>query len=378
MPARAIGFAITDPAGGVAYYRAAAPAIILHALGDYVVVSDELRMAPDGTFTLGLTSPEGAPPVGWAPDVVVLTGGWPSGLPHVGWIDEARAAGQLVICDVDDYPHVPPDNRHHDPRLAAAKLAAFDRADAVTCSTGVIADWLRMNTTTPVHLVRNVVDPAMYRYARTLNATRRLERAERPVVIGFRGGTAFHQADLEALGGELARLGADVRFRHIGDDPAAPSFAALTGVNPEQVVSVPLVPFRDYPETLAGVDIGILPLADRVFSYAKSGIGALEWTAAGVPWLASPSPEYLRLDKAGCVRRRHQWAGRLADLIRSPELRLEVHLRQRETARRAWENRARAWASVLEQRTAPVEDRGCPPPSADTQSPERNHRRGRA
>lgn len=369
MPA--IGFAVTDPANAVAYYRAAAPAAIRVELGDAVLVSDQLMLTPTGVFALQMGGTDAA----WTPDVVVLTGGWPSGLPHVEWISEARANGQLVLCDVDDYPHVPPDNRHHDPELARAKLAAFNHADAVVCSTPVIAEWLALNSTTPVHVVRNVVDPGMFTYARALNHARHLG-PDRPVVIGFRGGTAWHRADLEALGGELAGLGDQVRFRHIGDDPDQPSFAELTGVDPAQVVSVPLVPYRDYPETLAGVDIGILPLADRVFSYAKSGIGALEWCAAGVPWLASPAPEYLRLDPGSCVRRRRHWAARLRDLIVSPELRLAAHLRQREHSRAEWRNRAKGWASVLEQRTARGVAPGCPPPGASSQSPERIHRHG--
>ena len=47
---------------------------------------------------------------------------------------------------------------------------------------------------------------------------------------------------------------------------------------------------------LGGVDVAVIPYANRSFSKAKSAIAALEWTAAGVPWISTGNPEVALLD----------------------------------------------------------------------------------
>ena len=48
---------------------------------------------------------------------------------------------------------------------------------------------------------------------------------------------------------------------------------------------------HDYPRMFRNIDIGIAPLSDVPFHHAKSAIKGLEYPAAGVPFIASPSPE---------------------------------------------------------------------------------------
>lgn len=343
MVERAIGFAITDPAGGVAYYRGAAPANALRARGHTVVVSDALQQTPTGELVLGLEVEEG-PPVAWSPDVIVLTGGWPSAIP-VEWLHEARAAGQVVVVDLDDWPWIPSDNYHHEPALALAKAAAVGACDQVTCSTPYLAARVLRSwkPVAPVRVCRNIVEPRMFSAACAVNFARLESALERDTItVGFRGGLAWHRADVQHVAGvlrELAELEPRVRFVHVGhidrvkrtgaEELELPTFAEVCGLEAERVATRPLVPYRDYPHALGGVDLGIVPLTARPFSLAKSCIGGLEWTAAGVPWIASATPEYFWLDPTGCAQRSRQWLGLLRALL-APDRRAEWLARQAE------------------------------------------------
>jgi hypothetical protein len=65
------------------------------------------------------------------------------------------------------------------------------------------------------------------------------------------------------------------------------------------------VPFEEWPRAVASVGVGIAPLADTKFNRSKSWLKPLEMSATGVPWVASPRAEYVRLHALG--------AGVLAD-----------------------------------------------------------------
>lgn len=317
----AIGFAITDPENGVAHYRGAVPADVLRARGHTVVVSDVMQLTPAGTLALALAiDPER--PVAWEPDVVILTGGWPSAI-ELEWISEARASGQRVFVDVDDWPRIPPSNPHADSRLFSAKVAAIARADALICSTPVLARGMGAARPAATVVSRNRVDAERFAGIRTLNTA----RAERygdtnpdPVVIAWRGGVAFHLPDLALLRDALDELGRDesVRFVHVGHTDDAPSFASVVGIPEWRVERRPLVTFGAYPPNLLGVDLALVPLdVDTPFSLAKSNIAGMEWTAAGVPFLASEHPEYRALvDRDQLLpRRARHWRGALRALI---------------------------------------------------------------
>lgn len=355
----AIGFAITDPDGGVAHYRAAVPANMVRAHGHTVVVSDALQITPAGTIALGIQMADGdpnAPMVAWQPDTVVLTGGWVSGM-ELENIDDARAEGQRVIVDIDDHLTVPRSNRHYDPRLPGAKVRAMARADLVTCSTPYLADALRRQTSTPVVVCRNRVERQHFAAAFEVNELHRRKQfpyyPERHMrlLACYRGGVAFHRDDLAQLpAAQIVRNG-EWRFAHVGHDDGAPSLARALNVDESVVTRRPLVPWRAYPGLLAPADVGLLPLAARPFSMAKSAIGPLEFSAAGVPWIASAwNPEYVALDPESCVSKWRQWVAEL-DAMRDPSYRAGALHRQREAAARygwATPSAAAEWAAALD------------------------------
>jgi glycosyltransferase involved in cell wall biosynthesis len=89
----------------------------------------------------------------------------------------------------------------------------------------------------------------------------------------------------------------------------------------------------DYPKAMAGFDIGIVPLDDIAFNHAKSALKVLEFAAVGVPTIASPTPDNVRMAMHGAcllAGRRREWNRELRRLATSPGLRAELGGRARE------------------------------------------------
>lgn len=402
-----VGFAITDPKGGGAWYRGMFPAACLRALGHEVVCGEMLRFGP--SWELGIDLREGVidNPQGiagelytdeagtegevWCPDVMVLTAGWSMGILEVLELGRQAGAGeagrnrsQTIALDFDDGLEAPRDNAGWRPRQAELKAAAALSADRLVCATPMIArDFALVRR--PTKVVRNRVSPELFETVRDTNEARlaldcygtewgAAAPAEsswglvgEPVTddrltLGYRGPMPWHRADIEALkpiAGRLVELGC--YLVHIGareDD--AQSFAEAVGIPfAERRLQVP---FALYPNQLAGIDVGLVPFARRRWSTYKSAIGALEWNAAGVPWLASDVPEYRRLHSASSLSSWPRWVREL-ERLRDGEERRDLYRRQVQRSERfyATEGSARArdvgreWADALALELSPIE-----------------------
>jgi hypothetical protein len=87
------------------------------------------------------------------------------------------------------------------------------------------------------------------------------------------------------------------------------------------------VPIEEWPRSVAGLGIGIAPLADTKFNRSKSLLKPLEMSACGVPWVASPRAEYRRLHAMGAgilADRPRTWYRELKRLRESAGLRQEL------------------------------------------------------
>jgi hypothetical protein len=301
-----IAFASTH--GGCAHYRAELPSRVLGLFAPRMTVvwGDDLSYnallgSPIGIYhELGDQRDHENVPF-FEPDVISLAGAYPVAL-GADIIRVARAHGQRVICDCDDWPELPPENPHYRPEGAELKLEALRAASAVTCSTPALRAHLLehgINAT----MIRNTIDAERYRFEHDENVARRhasalVEHASgvdpEPLVVAYRGLLAgFHDDDVRELAGRLPDEG--IRYVHVGADPrSANTFAELAGVPAELVREVPAASFELYGPGLAGVDVALIPMAPRPFSAAKSAIAALEWHAAGVPWLGSNQSELVR------------------------------------------------------------------------------------
>lgn len=369
-----IGFALTDVAGGGAWYRGLLPARLLRELGHEVVCGDSLRFGP--RWELGIDLREGFTdnPQGiagelytdeagtegevWCPEVLVLTAGWAMGILEVlelgrmsGAGELGRNVGQVLAIDYDDGLDAPKDNAGWRPRQVELKAAAALSADRIVCATPTIAREFAL-VRRPTRVVRNRVDPLLFDAVRAQNEPRLeadrfatvLEQApeltpagalgvgysfedDDRLAVGYRGPLPWHRADVAELGRIAERLlELGCYLVHIGareDDRE--TFAEVVGVPfAERRVQVP---FAAYPAQLWGIDVGLIPFARRRWSSYKSAIGALEWNAAGVPWLSSDVPEYRRLYSASALASWPRWLREL-ERLREGKARRDLYRRQ--------------------------------------------------
>lgn len=151
-------------------------------------------------------------------------------------------------------------------------------------------------------------------------------------VIGWGGSVHSHPDDLQTVGVGIERVMDEGTFRVVGP-----------GTNVQKVLRLSREPestgvremHEEWPAALADLGIGIAPLADTRFNMGKSWLKPLEYSATGVPWVASPRAEYRRLHEMGVgllADKPKHWASQLRKLIREPQLRADMSAQGRELA----------------------------------------------
>jgi glycosyltransferase involved in cell wall biosynthesis len=186
-------------------------------------------------------------------------------------------------------------------RATSATLRAALAADVFTTTSAVIADKYHRAGVERVEVIPNcprgdAAEPVLCADTGLVLAWKTHSRPLRPrrprsdgVVVGWVAG-AEHYADVEGIGivDALERLLAShehVRVECIGVDLRLP----------EHYRHDANVHFDDLPARIGGFDVGIAPLADIPFNWARSDIKLKEYAASGVPWLASPIGPYVGL-----------------------------------------------------------------------------------
>lgn len=288
------------------------------------------------------------PPEGW-PDVMVF-----QRLTHP-WMAQAvpllRQQGVAVVIDVDDdLAHIHPRNpafealhprnaRNFDPRTNHRPhnwlnlAVACREATLVTVSTdALLAAYAAHGRGRVLH---NVL-PSYYDQAEHTDSD----------VIGWPAALASHPDDPSACGGAIARLVNDdgAVFRVIGPSTGTGVAFGLRADAPG--VTDDVTPAQ-WPQRVAELGVGIVPLADTRFNAAKSWLKGLEMSALGVPWVGSPRAEYRRLNALGAgvlADRPRTWYRELARLRTSESARTELAAKSREAVRALrFEHQAYRW-----------------------------------
>jgi glycosyltransferase involved in cell wall biosynthesis len=186
-------------------------------------------------------------------------------------------------------------------------------ADAVTVTTEYLAEQVaRFNEN--VHVIPNCVDAALLDFQRP--------RSDR-VVIGWAGG-ASHANDFAFVRNELKgylRRTPEVDVHIIGTDyrrELGRPDARLSGWSENLVEYLRKIDFS----------IGLAPLAYHAFNKAKSDLKILEYAALGIPVVATdfgPYSESVRHGVTGfLVKRPHEWARYLRELVNDEAMRTEM------------------------------------------------------
>jgi len=168
-------------------------------------------------------------------------------------------------------------------------------------------------------------------------------------LIGYAGSLHSHPDDVPQLGDSIRRLVEDDghRFRVVSDGTGMESALGLSA-EPEATGAVPI---GAWPAAVAQLGVGVAPLADSVFNAGKSWLKPLEYSALGVPWVASPRAEYAEFHRRTGVgflaRRSRDWYRLLRRLAVDAGLRAEQSAAGREaTAEMTYAAQAWRWAEV--------------------------------
>jgi len=242
-------------------------------------------------------------------------------------IQLAKKEGQIVINDVDDwYWGLDPSNsawkashpKHNKKENTDFYRKIIGASTLVTTSTPFLYEKMK-EWNKNVLLLPNTVDTkAFKKHDHTKNDY---------VVIGWAGSTAHRSKDLQVLCGIFPlTTTTQISYLHAGHYDGSPHFADEIGLPKEKVKTLPICDPEHYPEMFQ-MDIGIAPLRDFPFNHAKSEIKLLEYSASGIPWVASALPSYTSLVKefgmGRTAKRTHDWIRNLKQLVGSRSLRQE-------------------------------------------------------
>jgi len=217
-------------------------------------------------------------------------------------IEEARALGQVVIIDIDDWFMGLPQTNIAFHTTHPNKDATWNRdhmhtsysaADALIHSTEFLYDnYGKKNKNN--YLVRNAVAPDLF--------MKRFDNAGSKPTIGWVGIMMWRQHDVEKLQGILGPFldQHDLMFYHAGmlmDKPK--QFAELTKMDPERLIEVTGTNVWNYGNILMPMDVGLVPLDMIPFNEAKSSLKGVEYAMSGIPFVAAGTHEYKLLASEG-------------------------------------------------------------------------------
>jgi hypothetical protein len=257
-------------------------------------------------------------------DVIIMQRCIWDGLPEA--IDKAKANGQTIINDMDDwFDGLPPSNVAFNAMYSIREAfpifrAVLRRSDAIINSTPFLVEAHRKYA--PSFLWRNSIDFDSF--------PEKHEHVDNPPSIGWFGTLRFRDLDTEQLAGIVGpyvnRLG--TKFIHVGHEDTDEKFGnplhERLRVDPALIEQRPPIPFVFSSWQLYDqYDIGLVPLAPTRFNDAKSFLKGVEHVASGIPYIASPSEEYRWLHERGIgriVRKARDWTKHL-DELRDPEVR---------------------------------------------------------
>lgn len=249
------------------------------------------------------------------------------------------AAGVPVVWDYDD-DMIGSRRGRTDPEslaLVSGCRAMIEIVDVVTTTNDRLADRFLEEG------ARNVIAVPNYL---SRSAVEILPRPHEGTVLGYIG-WVDHQADWETL--EL-----DETVRELLEDLPdlrVVSVGPLAFDLPEdRYRRLEPVPYENLPKLIAGFDIGLAPLVDRLANHSRSDIKLKEYAIAGVPWLASPIGPYEGHgeDEGGRLVADDDWYTEISRLVTDKRARRKLTKRGLKWAQKqTLQNNVGVWAAAF-------------------------------
>lgn len=196
--------------------------------------------------------------------------------------------------------------------------AAFKRADLVTTTTPILQKELqKINKNTAV--LPNVIDFDLFEKA---------DMVKKEIRIGWQGGFS-HYEDLYMIVPAIKKIVAkypNVKFVFFGDMRFKNLFKDIPEDRIEAHHWVQRVAYN-YKLALLNLDIGLCPVIDNTFNRCKSSIKYLEYSALGIPSIASNIPPYspdIVDGETGLLVSEKGWFNAMELLIEDKKLRLKM------------------------------------------------------
>lgn len=337
--------ALAADTGGSAFYRMEEPSRVLAALGVDVEVSTGISVTAEQNTKTNLVTVSDI-----QEDIDLLVVQRPLDNALTSLIQQAKRQGIATIVEIDDDFHTV-----HRDNVAAKHLnsltysgadwisKACKEADLVSVSTPALLKYAPHKRSA---VLRNNVPESIF-------ATPNLRAGE--LSLGWSGTVSTHPNDLQQTRGVIAELlsNEDLRFNVVGDGELVRRNLGLPKDYP--LYATGWVDRSDYFSALsATMDVGIVPLELSNFNNAKSDLKGLEMAALGIPFVASPTAEYLRLEAYGVgktAKAPGDWRRHLRTLLddSSRRERIAESYRDRIQETRTYELNAHQWLQAWEQ-----------------------------
>ena len=195
-----------------------------------------------------------------------------------------------MISDVDDCLWQAPLGWDR-PRLRGV-TRLLQRCDLITCSTEALHELLNvMFPRQNILLVRNSTPKSPHPAAAVPSV----------ITLCWTGAPWTRPLDLALLrpmAQWIQESQHPVRWRHIGHAPGRLQFRLRIGVPPDTVEPIPFERPPGLPQSTAGT-IGLAPMTTNCFNSFKSELKLLEFSGAGMAWIASDVPAYRGCCNAG-------------------------------------------------------------------------------
>lgn len=340
--------ALAADQGGCAHYRIKEPARVAKDIGVDITVGTDIAVSAEQDLKTGLTT---VTEIDSDVDLIVIQR--PLDNAFTSMIRQARRQGIATIVELDDdFDHIHPSNiaykgMHSSPVHGPKWVhAAAQEADLVTVSTPALERYARHGRS---EILRNCVPESVF------DLTPSYERSgDGKMRVGWTGTVQTHPTDLQETKGHVAQvlLQNDLSLHIVGDGVAVLRTLGLPSNT--DMTATGWVDIDRYYSEIGNMDFGIVPLDLTPFNQAKSALKGLEMAALGVPFVATATREYQRLNIHGVGKLANsagEWRKHIQRWIDRPTERLTNAKQYRETVynEMTYERNAQSWISAWEK-----------------------------